>query len=60
MSIEERLERLEKAIVFEDRLTKIEHRSIRFTAFFLLMLCLVAVIIWSIFHLVHFLRSSAF
>jgi hypothetical protein len=26
----------------------------------LLMLCLVAVIIWSIFHLVHFLRSSAF
>jgi hypothetical protein len=59
MSTEERLERLEKAVLLDERLTRIEYRSIRFTAFLLLELGLLALVAWSVFHLVHFVRSSA-
>lgn len=58
MGIEERLKKLEKAMTDDERLSKIERQSIRLTAFLLLELALVALIVWSFFHLVHFVRIS--
>lgn len=60
MNIEERLQRLEQAIRFEERLSRIEYKSIRVTIFLLLEIGLLALIAWSIFHLLRFVRSSAF
>lgn len=59
MDIEERLARLEQTINSDEQLSRIERRSIRFVAFVLLELALLALVVWSFFHLVHFLRSSA-
>ena len=59
MDIEERLAEVERAIKADELLNGLERKSIRFTAFLLLELALLALVIWSLFHLVNFVRSAA-
>ncbi|HXQ38417.1 MAG TPA: hypothetical protein VN843_30735 [Anaerolineales bacterium] len=42
----------------EEQLIRLEHRTVRFTAFILLQLALLGLLIWSVFHFAKFVRAS--
>jgi len=56
VDLEERLAKLENQVSGDERFSRIERTSIRFTAFVLLELALLALVVWSVAHLCHFLR----
>ena len=55
--LEKRLAELERRIEIDERIRRFELMSVRLTASVLLEMALAALIIWSLFHLVNFVRS---
>ena len=55
--VEERLARLEEVLKKEDGFNRAEQFTIRFVAFVLLELALLGLLVWSLLHLVNFIRG---